>query len=133
METLNPATVSRPEDFHRTWAAAFNAGDRTAALALFEPNATMVAQPGQVVQGIEAIGYALDAFLALGAKIQHYPKLIVQSADLALIIADWNLSSTDPAGNPLNLIGQTADVVRKQADGRWLLAIDNPFGSQGAL
>jgi hypothetical protein len=32
----------------------------------------------------------------------------------------------------VSLAGQTSDVARRQADGRWLIMIDNPFGGQGA-
>ena len=34
-------------------------------------------------------------------------------------------------GSEVNLTGQTSDVVRRQADGTWLLVIDNPFGCEG--
>jgi len=35
---------------------------------------------------------------------------------------------TGPDGRPITVQGTSADVLRKQADGRWLLVIDHPFG-----
>jgi hypothetical protein len=37
-------------------------------------------------------------------------------------------SATDPQGNAVELSGQASDVLRRQADGTWLLVIDNPYG-----
>lgn len=124
--------VNQPDELHAKWAAAFNSGDLIGALSFFEPEATLVAQPGQIVQGKEAIAQVLGGFMALKATIQHQPALIIRGLDLALIIAKWTLEGTDPQGHPIQLTGQTADVLRRQPDGSWLLAIDNPFGNIGA-
>ena len=124
--------VSKPEDFHPVWAEAFNSGNKEAVLAFFEEEATMVAQPGQVVKGKALIAQVLDGFLALGAKMEVKPKVVVQNDEIAIMISDWQLKGRDPQGQPIELTGQTSDVLRRQADGRWLLVIDNPYGNQAA-
>ncbi|MEK7387966.1 MAG: nuclear transport factor 2 family protein, partial [candidate division NC10 bacterium] len=48
-----------PEDLHRLFAAALNAGDRDALMSLYEPDATLVPQPGQAAIGKAAIREAL--------------------------------------------------------------------------
>jgi ketosteroid isomerase-like protein len=48
-----------PAAIHRLSEAAFNAGDRDGPMALYEPGARLVPQPGQVVTGTEAIRAAL--------------------------------------------------------------------------
>ena len=53
-----------PEEMPRLWAETFQAGDLDALVALYEADAMLVAQPGEVVTGIEAIREALSAFLA---------------------------------------------------------------------
>jgi ketosteroid isomerase-like protein len=45
----------RPEELHTLVCQAVNAGDIPAALALYEPNASFVVEPGKVVTGTEAI------------------------------------------------------------------------------
>ena len=44
-----------PEEMPRLWAETFVAGDLDALVALYEADAMLVAQPGEVVRGIEAI------------------------------------------------------------------------------
>ena len=63
----------RPEDLHRLFAEALNAGDADAVMALYEPGASLVPQPGQVATGTEAIRAALDGFLALKGTVSSKP------------------------------------------------------------
>ena len=50
---------------------------------------------------------------------------------VALLYAGWTLDAKAPDGSPVQLTGQTTDVARRQPDGRWLYAIDSPFGAGG--
>jgi uncharacterized protein (TIGR02246 family) len=122
--------VKKPEDFHPYWMEVFNSGNFEAALELFEQEATFVVQPGQVIRGKEAIGQALQDYFAMKARLELQKKVLVKSTNLALLISDWTLANSD---NSFTLTGQTADVLRRQAGGNWLLAIDNPCGSQGLV
>jgi uncharacterized protein (TIGR02246 family) len=119
-----------PEEAHRLWGERFRAGDLEGLMALYEPNATLVPQPGQAASGAAAIREALGGFLGLKATFDWVDtKPAIRSGDLALLHSRWTLSGTGPDGSPLNLGGTTADVVRRQADGTWLFAIDNPWGT----
>ena len=40
----------------------------------------------------------------------------------------WQLGMTGPDGKPVELAGRSVEVVRREPDGRWLFAIDEPFG-----
>ena len=122
--------VKQPEDFHPYWMEVFNSKNFEAALDLFETEASFVAQPGQVIKGKDAIGQALKGFFAMNARLELQRKVLVKSTNLALLISDWTLVSPD---NSLTLSGETADVLRRQDSGNWLLAIDNPYGSQGLV
>ena len=120
--------VQTPEEMHQIFTKAFTAKNPEALLALYEPDAVFTLQPGQAVTGHAAIREALNGFLALDAQLEMQPGNIVQSGDIALILSKWTLKGTDPTGAPVELAGQTADVVRRQADGSWLFVIDNPYG-----
>lgn len=122
--------VKQPEDFHPYWMEVFNSGNFEAALELFEQEATFVVQPGQVIQGKEAIGQALQGYFAMKARLELQKKVLVKSTNLALLISDWTLANSD---NSFTITGQTADVLHRQEGGNWLLAIDNPYGSQGLV
>jgi uncharacterized protein (TIGR02246 family) len=120
-----------PEEAHRLWAEAFSAGDLEGLVALYEPDAIVMPQPGQIVSGHAAIREALGGFLALKPKFDLRFQKALEAGDLALLFSRWTLSGTGPDGAELSLSGQTSDVVRRQPDGSWLFVIDNPFGGQG--
>jgi ketosteroid isomerase-like protein len=52
----------------------------------------------------------------------------IQSADVALASASWSIEGTGPDGDPRAVHGTSADLLRRQTDGRWLLVVDHPFG-----
>ena len=118
----------RPQEMYDLFKHYFDAKDADALVTLYEPDAAFQPQPGQVVTGHAAIREALGGFLALNAEFQMQPANIIETGDLALLLAKWTLKGTDPNGEPVDLSGQTSDVVRRQADGTWLFAIDNPYG-----
>ena len=40
----------------------------------------------------------------------------------------WTLDVPDRGDGPIVMQGRTSDVLRRQADGSWLVVIDDPFG-----
>ncbi len=122
-------TARTPEDVHRLWGEALNAGDLESAVSLYEPGASVVEEPGKVVTGIPAIRKLLAGYVALKPRIQLTVKNTVQAGDLALLITPWTLSGTGPDGSAVLLAGTTSDVVRRQANGTWLFIIDNAYGT----
>jgi len=40
---------------------------------------------------------------------------------------DWTLSATPPGAPPIERSGKAMEVVRRQPDGSWRVAIDDPF------
>jgi uncharacterized protein (TIGR02246 family) len=111
---------------------AFNAGDLAGMVAFYEPDASVVSEPGgEVVSGLPALEENLQGFLSLGGQIDLRLQRCVQSGDLAILYSGWTMAGHAPDGSEVNLKHQTTDVVRRQEDGTWLLAIDNPFGCEG--
>src|SRR4029453_11727680 len=49
-----PMPAQQPTDIHRLMSEALATSDRDAALALYEPDAVFVPQPGQVASGLAA-------------------------------------------------------------------------------
>ena len=121
-------TARSPEEIHGAFTQAFNAGDLDALMALYEPEASIAPAPGEVVTGHAAIRSALAGFLVLKGQMTITTLRIVAADDVALLHGCWILSGTDPDGNAVELAGRNSEVARRQPDGRWLFAIDNPFG-----
>ncbi|MDF0643931.1 MAG: SgcJ/EcaC family oxidoreductase [Nitrospira sp.] len=121
--------MSRSEEFHSRFAAAFNSGNVEAVMALYEPEATLVPQPGQVVQGREAIRQTLLQFLALKGTMEVKSIFTVQGSGVVLTRGQWKLTGTGPDGKPIEMTGRSVEVLRQQPNGEWLLAVDHPFGA----
>jgi uncharacterized protein (TIGR02246 family) len=122
-----------PEQIHGQFEQAFNAGDIDALIALYEPDATLIPQPGAVAEGTAAIRDALRWFLDRGGRITLDTKLVLRVGDLAYLANRWSLTGgTMPDGTPAELGATTAEVARQQPDGTWLYVIDNAWGDQAA-
>jgi uncharacterized protein (TIGR02246 family) len=126
-----PATD--PEQLHRLFEQAFNAGDIEALMALYEPEAALIPQPGMVVEGTAAIRDSLGWFLDRKGQITLDTKLVLRVGDVAFLANRWSLTGgTMPDGSPAQLGAATAEVARRQPDGTWLYVIDNAWGDQAA-
>src|SRR4029450_11554316 len=74
--------ASTPEQIHRLFEEAFNAGDLDGLMELYEPDAALIAQPGSVAHGSDQARAALQGFLALKGRITLTPKLVLTVGDL---------------------------------------------------
>ena len=123
--------ASEPEQMHRLFEDAFNAGDIEALMALYEPDAALIPQPGVTVEGSAAIRDSLRWFLDRRGTITLDTKLVVRVGDLAYLSNRWSLTGgTMPDGTPAERGATTAELARQQADGTWLYVIDNAWGDQ---
>ena len=122
--------ANSPDSLHQLWADGVNRGDLEGLTGLYEAQAAFVVSPGQIVTGHDAVREACAGLLALRPQAQIEPLVVVRTGDLAVLVSRWSLTGTDDDGAPVAIGGQTADVVRRQADGCWRFAIDNPWGDQ---
>ncbi len=122
-------TAQSPEAVYHVFAEALNAGDIEALLALYEPDAVFVTEPGHPVTGTEQIREALEGILALKGTFRLATPGMVRGPDLAFVVARWSIAGTGPDGQPVTVTGVTADVVRRGTDGVWRFALDNPWGA----
>ena len=58
-----------PEELDQLFSEALNAGDLDALVALYEPQAVFITDPGKTVTGTAAIREVLSAFVAMKPKI----------------------------------------------------------------
>ncbi len=119
-----------PAELHSLFASALNRGDLDGLLALYEPTASLVPEPGKVVTGLEGIGQALQLFLDMKPTIRIETKGVVQTGDLAVLQSKWTLDCCSPDGKPMQMSGHATEVVRRQPNGNWLYAIDLPYGME---
>jgi len=117
-----------PEDCDRLFAEHINAGDVDGVAKLYEPRASLVQQDGSAATGTAAIRDALAGFAALRPRLSMNVTRVVRAGDdLAVLYNDWSLRGTGPDGQPLEMTGRAIEVVRRQRDGTWRFAVDDPF------
>ncbi len=107
----------RPEDLSRLFLERANAGDVDGVVALYEPEALLVAQDGEMLIGTDAIRRFYKQLLASRPMFSGETQLPLQRGDVALTSTRFTASTSRAA---------TAEVARHQPDGTWLWTIDKP-------
>ena len=117
-----------PEDCDRLLGEYLAVGALDDILALYEPQAIFFTEERERLVGRDAIATFFGA--AAAAKPRLVPNILQvlrTGIDLAMIYNDWTLSVTGPDGATIEQRGKAVEVVRRQADGTWRFAIDDPF------
>ncbi|MDF5751509.1 nuclear transport factor 2 family protein [Spongiactinospora sp. TRM90649] len=104
-----------PGDLNRFVVERLNAGDVDGLVELYEPDAVLALPGGGVATGRGEIRAAYEGIVA-GRPVftPGEPQPVLRSGDLAL-------TAVRIAGGDV-----TVEVARRQPDGTWLWAIDNP-------
>lgn len=118
-----------PSETVQQLLAALSKGDLEAAVALYEPDAVMLAEPGKPARGKAAIRAALAGFIALKPTVISEADQTIEGNGVALYCSKWSLNGTSPDGKPIRMHATSTDILRRQADGTWLIAVDNPWGT----
>lgn len=120
----------RPEECDLLLFEVIETGDLDAALALYEPDAVFVVSGDRVVTGHAAIREVLQGMIAANATGKLDTVTAVTSADgsVAFTRAKGSSTRSGPDGRPVTTHFQSIEVVRKQPDGTWRIAIDDPSG-----
>ena len=105
----------QPNDLGRFFVERANAGDVDGLVALYEPGAVLALPAGRVAAGADEIRRVYQQLLA------DRPRFEPGEQQEALVNGDLALTSTRLADG-----GATAEVARRQPDGTWLWAIDQP-------
>ena len=96
-------------------------------MAIYEPEAVFVAEPGQAVKGPDSIREVINGFLSMNGTLEHKGQTVFATGDIALIHGEWVLSHPDENGKTVDMPMRTSEVARRQPDGTWRYIIDNPF------
>jgi len=110
-------------DLVATWMAASKAGDQDTVLGLMTDDVVFMV-PGREPFGKEAFAAASQGMQ--GMRIEGTSDIVELQ-----VLGDWaylrnrlNVTITPPGGAPTTRSGYTLTILRKEADGRWLLARD---------
>ena len=118
--------VTEPGQVIEEFTKCFNSGDMEGLTSLYEDEAAFTPELGTVLTDDAGLRGALQSFLDTRGTLTILSTTTVVNGDLALTHSRWRLEIPD--GDPME--HTSAEVVRRQSDGTWKYAIDNPFGGE---
>ena len=125
--------MTTPTETIQAFTRALTEGDVDAALSFYEPDAVFQAQPdAPALSGAPAIREALEGFAALEPSMTNDVVKVHEAGDIALLVVDWQLRGTSPDGQPVEMGGTSADVLRRRDGGGWGILVDDPWGAARA-
>ncbi|MFI4978212.1 MAG: enoyl-CoA hydratase-related protein [Solirubrobacterales bacterium] len=119
--------VSNPEDLNRLFAERASAGDLEGVLELYEEGATLVGPDGQPATGEQSIRERLQGLLTMAPKVEAGESRALLAGDIALLSGRWRMTfAVGDGGGQTGFEATSTEVARRQADGCWRYAIDDP-------
>jgi ketosteroid isomerase-like protein len=117
-----------PKQWGDQWVACYDAGDVDGLVSsLYDPEATLVYEPGKSVRGHDAIRVVLAGF-GTGGALKFNFKAAVENEDLAISYIGWTFDIPNPDGTT-NLAGDATVVLTKSSDGTWTALIDDFYSA----
>jgi ketosteroid isomerase-like protein len=117
-----------PEECDALFARHVNDGELDAVVALYEPRASLVQQDRSTASGHGPIREVLSGLVAMHPTLRMNVTQVVRVGDdLAVLYNDWSMTGKGPDGGPAALSGKAIEIVRRQSNGTWLFAVDDPW------
>jgi uncharacterized protein (TIGR02246 family) len=108
---------------------AFNRGDLEAMLDFYEDGATLVAEPGRLVNGKIEIKQTYEWILSnIKGTARQEKTHVIETGDIALFTSRWTYSGTTSDGSAVSRDSYASVILRQQADGGWRIVVDNSWG-----
>jgi ketosteroid isomerase-like protein len=108
--------------------SAFHQGNIDGIMRTYEPSAVVVGAPGAPVQGDGPLRAMFAGFVSAKAHFTFDGHEEITAGDNALHLTPWKMAGVAPDGSPITGAGLSIAVLRRQADGGWLMVIDDPYG-----
>jgi ketosteroid isomerase-like protein len=132
-DLIAPPAAREPAEVLLLACAALTDGDLEAAVALYEPDASLSWGQEHTAAGHVAIRQALAVVMDMRLPLRARSVQVLRAGPLALITGERALTGTGLDGVAVRLTGPTALIARCQPDGTWLAAADRwlPYPGPG--
>ena len=117
---------TRPQDAHAALAAAFNTGDISTVMKIYDNTGVIVPEPGKHVSGKEQFEEAVRAILSIKGKMEIRTVYCIQTGNVAVGRSEWNITD----GDEVKVSAKGIEVMKQQPDGTWKIVIDHAFGAE---
>lgn len=121
--------VTDPAAFPRAFDAALNTGDLERIVALYDEQAVLHVQSGEIHSGTAAVRAELQQLIAAKASIANTLRHVFRRGDTALIIVDYVLNLTAPDESRMIVNGTATNVIQEAPGKGWRMIISNPQGT----
>jgi uncharacterized protein (TIGR02246 family) len=123
--------IQTPEETHSRFADGVNRRDAASLVDLYAPDAAIVERDGTLTTGADAVRHHLDELVAMAPVMEIVDSRAFTHGDVALLCSKWRATVTTPDGER-TMEFRGSEVLRRQSDGTWALALDNPWGVEVA-
>ena len=113
-----------PETQNEVFLAAFNSGQGSIFDRLYRDDAISNLSGGPLNGAART--KAITELLATKPKLKSTVKHSYVAGDTSLIIVDFELELTGEDGELMRVNGTCTDVLVREPDGKWMMAIDRP-------
>jgi ketosteroid isomerase-like protein len=85
-----------------------------------------------LVKGKPDIRAFLKNLFSLNVDVRYDPSNFTEAGDLVLVSAKWKILKAVNTPLPMPTVSFLVHIIvlRKQTDGAWLIAVDNPWGPE---
>ena len=115
-----------PQQWWEIWSESFDKGDVETILSLYDPDATVVPNPGNPIRGIDAIREMLQFYVDMQGTLKAQQGEILHGPGVAASYIPWSFDA-DLADEPLHLEAVATVMLADRPDG-WVALIDDFFG-----
>ena len=115
-------------DAIKNMTIAFQNKDIDKVMASYEPNAVVVFEPESPVSDEAVLREMFQSMSMVNPKFTYSGHEVFVTGNIATHIAPWSMIGEAPDGTEIKQSGLSIAVLRKQADGKWLMILDNPHG-----
>lgn len=119
----------RAQDVHATLAAAYNTGDVSTIMKMYDVTGIIVPEPEKPVSGKEKFETAIKAILSIKGIMEIKTVYCLQTGNIAVGRSEWNITE----GNEVKISAKGIEVMKQQTDGTWKIIVDHAFGAETNL
>lgn len=120
---------TNPEGCVKYFRNCIYRGDLKGALSCFDAEATYIERDGQEIKGLSNIEKALEGICSWKPEIKGGKHRVTIVGNLAIWIDKYVVKAKMPNGDPMEMEGLTACMLKRNHDGIWLWLVDNPFAA----